>query len=162
MSSITDLVEKYFTAKRHLQEAFTYHPDWVEIPMDDQTDMHWMLIGGNAEGGDGAYCIYYEKPLTVDVVGDGAFYGGPAYVRHVYTQRFLPKWVYRTPTHVMISVDTQTDGNKFLMIFDAAKECKDEKVAQAFNKCREKWDAEYKAMREREPGPKTVQERRYG
>lgn len=44
------------------------------------------------------------------------------YECQIYTQRFLPKWVYRADELTMICVDTQTDGNKFLMIFDNAKE----------------------------------------
>jgi len=31
----------------------------------------------------------------------------------------------------MVCVDTQTDGNKFLMIFDNEKECKDKDIIEA-------------------------------
>ena len=44
------------------------------------------------------------------------------YEDQIYTQRFLPKWVYRAEDYTMISVDTQCDGNKFLAIFDNTKE----------------------------------------
>jgi hypothetical protein len=32
----------------------------------------------------------------------------------------------------MVSADTQTDGNKFLMVFDADKECTDEALRSQY------------------------------
>jgi hypothetical protein len=46
------------------------------------------------------------------------------YAAEIYTQRFLPKWVYRGAEYTMVCVDTRTDGNKFLMVFDNKKEIK--------------------------------------
>jgi len=39
----------------------------------------------------------------------------------IYQQRFLPKYIYEGLEYTMISVDTQTDGNKFLAVFDNKK-----------------------------------------
>lgn len=47
------------------------------------------------------------------------------YSNEIYTQRFLPKWVYRGKDYTMICVDTHTDGNKFLQIFDNSKEIRE-------------------------------------
>jgi len=44
------------------------------------------------------------------------------YRNDIYTQRFLSKWVYRGEDYTMICVDTHTDGNKFLQIFNNKKE----------------------------------------
>lgn len=46
---------------------------------------------------------------------------GNFYIEQICT-RNLSKWVYRGEMYTMIVVDTQTDGNKFLRIFDNAKE----------------------------------------
>lgn len=65
-----------------------------------------------------------NKPseFTAGLVSSGA----------VYTQRHLPKWVYRRDEHVMICVDTRVDGNKLLRIFDANKECTDPELRKAY------------------------------
>jgi hypothetical protein len=47
------------------------------------------------------------------------------------------QWVYRTKAHVMVFVDTRTDGtdgNKFLMVFDVAHECVDPAMRNAWSK----------------------------
>jgi hypothetical protein len=134
MGDLDKDIDEYFAAKARIHEAFGYKPDWVEIPMRDQRSDHWMLVDGEGPGGR---CVYSELPLTLETVEKGeAIYGGPIYSGPIYTQRFLPKWVYRAGKHVMVSVDTETDGNKFLMIFDADKECTDEVLREAYS---ERW-----------------------
>lgn len=122
---IDELLTTYFESKLKVHEAFGYHSDWVEIPLDDRREMYWMLVGGE---GMGASCVWSPQPLTVKSIEEGSV----IYSGHIYTQRFLKKWVYRTATHALISVDTQTDGNKFLMVFDVAKECTDEEKRLAY------------------------------
>jgi hypothetical protein len=121
-------LDAYFAAKDRVHEGFDYVPDWVEIPLDDARKYYWMLVGGE---GRGATCAYSKEPFTEESIKAGTeFWSGS-----VYTQRFLKKWVYRTETHVMVAVDTHTDGNKFLMVFDAARECTDEKMKNAWSEC---------------------------
>ena len=128
-SKKTDLgedLDAYFTAKARVHEGFKYTPDWVEIPLDDAREYHWMLVGGE---GVGATCVYSDDPFTEKSIRAGkTIYSGS-----IYTQRFLKKWVYRTKTYVMVAVDTHTDGNKFLMVFDAARECTDKKMKNAWS-----------------------------
>lgn len=119
------LIDSYFEAKDKIHEAFGYEPDWKEIPLEDRRGCHWMIVGSERTGS----VVWSDKPFTEELVIAGKeIYSGP-----IYTQRFLPKWVYRTDTHVLVSVDTQTDGNKFLMIFDVDKECKDENMKETYN-----------------------------
>jgi hypothetical protein len=47
---------------------------------------------------------------------------GDYYENEIYTQRHLPKWVYRGADYTMVVVDTHTDGNKFLQVFANANE----------------------------------------
>ena len=126
-------IDTYFAAKAEVQAMFGYVGDWVEIPMRDQRGDHWMLVNGEGVGG---YCVYSDKPLTAEILEAGEeIYGGP-----IYTQRFLKKWVYRTPTHVLVAVNTQTDGNRFLCVFDADKECTDDRLRAVY---REHWVEAY-------------------
>jgi len=116
------LLKDYFNLKKEIHEYFGYKEDWVDIPLADETDCYWLLTGE----GYGDKCAYWHEPMTVKSIEDGAYYGG-----EIYTQRFLPKWVYRGEEYTMVCVDTRTDGNKFLMIFDNAKEYKDPEMIEA-------------------------------
>lgn len=115
-----------------IHKYFDYKEDWVRIPLENMTNQHWMLIEGSDGSGRGRV-VYFDHPFTEDVIVDGAIYSGS-----IYTQRFLPKWTYRGKDYTMISVDTHTDGNKFLMIFDNTLECTDEKFKKLYE---EKWSS---------------------
>ena len=105
------LLKDYFDAKKQVHDYFGYVEDWVSIPLDDATDYYWRLDGeGPGE------VRFAEEPEAVDDM----------YANSIYTQRFLPKWVYRGEEYTMICVDTHTDGNKFLQIFDNSKELKND------------------------------------
>ena len=120
-----DEITAYFEAKGKLHAGFGYEESWVEIPMEDKREMYWMIVGD--EGGVGK-CVYSPKPFTAeDIISGKTLYSGL-----IYTQRFLSKWVYRTQTHVMAAVDTRTDGNKYLMIFDATRECTDKTLRTVY------------------------------
>jgi hypothetical protein len=47
---------------------------------------------------------------------------GNYYSKEIYTPRHLTKWVYSGKDYTMVVVDTDTDGNKFIQIFDNSKE----------------------------------------
>lgn len=107
-------LDDYFSLQKQIYDYFGYVEDWVVIPLDDQRSMFWRIEGGEGYGGEVMWAETVEK-----LNSDGDYYSGP-----VYTQRFLPKWVYRGAEFTMICVDTHTDGNKFLMVFDNTKERK--------------------------------------
>lgn len=112
------LLKDYFDLQKQVYDYFGYVEDWKVIPIDDATDYYWYLTGE----GHGAE-VKYAK--TLEDFGDNH------YANEIYTQRFLPKWVYRGPEYTMICVDTHTDGNKFLQIFDNSKELKNDPEAEA-------------------------------
>ena len=105
-------LDEYLKLKQEIFDYFGYVEDYKIIPIEDSRDMYWTL--------------YQDK------YGNGQVSFGPTkeevglYVNEIYTQRFLPKWVYRAKDYTMICVDTHCDGNKFLQIFDNSKEVKDE------------------------------------
>ena len=106
------LLDDYFKLQNKIYKHFEYVEDWKVIPLEDGTNHYWHLF----ENKDGSGHVIFAES-----VGD---LKAPMYSNRIYTQRFLPKWVYRAEEYTMISVDTNTDGNKFLQIFDNKKEVK--------------------------------------
>jgi regulatory protein YycI of two-component signal transduction system YycFG len=103
-----ELFKQYQSLEEKIHSYFGYVEDWKVIPMDSQTEMYWKL-----ELEDGVLVSVWFGPTVEDV---------EMYRNDIYTQRFLSKYVYRGEDYTMISVDTHVDGNKFLQIFDNAKE----------------------------------------
>jgi len=117
-------LKKYFELQKEIYDYFGYVEDWVVIPLEDHTDCHWMIVGDERTG----TCVFSHKQFDEDLISAGKeIYSGP-----IYTQRFLPTWVYRADDYTMVSVDTMTDGNKFLMVFDNSKECIDEDMKELY------------------------------
>jgi len=106
-------LDEYFKLQKEIYDYFGYKEDWVVIPIEDATDYYWYLTG---EGSGDEVWFGEDKESALS----------PMYSNEIYTQRFLPKWVYRGKDYTMICVDTHTDCNKFLQIFDNTKEVKDE------------------------------------
>mgnify|MGYP000202069442 CR=1 FL=1 len=111
-----NLLKQYKQSQQELFDYFGYVEDWVAIPLDDATMYHWRLTG---EGSG-------DEVQFADTLEELETESGNYYTNEIYTQRFLPKWVYRGEEYTMVVVDTHTDGNKFLQIFDNKKEIKDE------------------------------------
>lgn len=107
------LLDEYFKLQKQIYDYFSYVEDWRVIPIDDCTDYYWCLFQDKDGSGN---VIYNDTP----VMNDGNYYSS-----EIYTQRFLPKWVYRGEDYTMICTDPHTDGNKFLSVFDNNKEIKE-------------------------------------
>lgn len=106
---LNELIQVYDDTLSQIHAAFGYKEDWRAIPLDDQRHCWWFLRENEVVFGDD------EHPYDPQGIHDGH-----CYINEIYRQRYLPKWVYETPTHTMICVDTHTDGNKFLQIFTNA------------------------------------------
>jgi len=117
-----DLIQAYFDLQEQVYKHFGYVEDWVNIPLVDERDKYWILHEDKNDDGKtyGGSIDYYDTPLA-----DG--YGAPGdyYNASIYTQRFLPKWVYRAEDYTMVCMNTHTDGNRYIGIFDNTKEQKD-------------------------------------
>ena len=103
------ILDDYFELQNKIHEYFGYVEDWCAIPLDDSREYFWRLEGD----GPGEVLFSLNEDLTDE---------DDLYSNQIYTQRFLPKWVYRGEDYTMVVVDTQVDGNKFLQIFDNKKE----------------------------------------
>lgn len=110
-----ELLKNYFKLQKEIYDYFGYEEDWVVIPLDDATTYHWILQEDSMGGGK---VWFSDDTLTPELIRKGE----QLYSNTIYTQRFLPRWIYRTEDYTMICVDTNTDGNKFLQIFDNSKE----------------------------------------
>lgn len=107
------LLTDYMNLQRQIYDYFGYVEDWVVIPLVDHTEFPWALTGE----GSGDVVRYAETVRQLeDKDGRGDYCECP-----IYTQRFLPKWVYKGADYTMVVMDTQVDGNKFLAVFDNAK-----------------------------------------
>jgi|GEM_PF-1525991 hypothetical protein len=117
---MSETIDQYFQTKENLEEYFGYAEDWVQIPWEDYRQYHWffekskdvpVLDGSLAENGK---IIYWDSIKAI--VQNQEWYRSP-----LYTQRFLMKWIYHAKDFTMVCLNTQTDGNKHLAIFDNAK-----------------------------------------
>jgi hypothetical protein len=105
------LLDDYLTLKEQVFEYFGYVEDYRAIPIEDSREFYWRLYG--------------EGPGDVQFSENESKLDDPEmdyYENEIYTQRFLPRWVYRGKEFTMVCVDTHTDGNQFMRIFDNSKE----------------------------------------
>ncbi len=109
--SINAKIEVYEEARQAIFDHVGYVEDWVVIPLDDQRRRFWRLDGENR--GSVHYADSKEELINEE---------GNYYTAEIYTQRHLPKWVYRGKEITLVCADTHCDGNKFLFIFDNEKE----------------------------------------
>jgi len=108
-----EILDKYNDVRQQLFDAVGYVEGWRVLPVDDARDYFWHLTG---EGyGD---AVLFAK--EVGNVHNGTMQDG--YCNEIYTQRHLPRWVYRGNELTMIVVDTNVDGNKLIQFFDNTKE----------------------------------------
>ena len=104
-------LEDYFKLQKEIYEYFNYTEDWAVIPLEDSTKSVWKIQGNSVDFAD-------------DITKLNDYDAGDYYSNEIYYQRFLDKHIYRGKDYTMICVDTHTDGNKFLQVFDNDKEVK--------------------------------------
>lgn len=95
------LLDDYLKLQETIFAYFGYKEDWRVIPIDDARDYYWHLTGEGS--GDEVKYAKEKEHVFEGTMEDG-------YSNEIYTQRHLPKWVYRGPEFTMICVDTRTDG----------------------------------------------------
>lgn len=105
-------LDDYNDSIAKVHEYFGYVEDWCAIPIEDSREYYWRLDG------DGPSSVWFAEDAGALDNEDS----DDVYRDEIWTQRFLPKWVYRGAEYTMIVVDTHIDGNKVLRIFENAKE----------------------------------------
>ena len=106
-----ELLDKHDSLRQEIFDYFGYVEDWRILPLDDSTMYFWRLDGE----GPGNVCFADTEQELIDETGE-------YYENEIYTQRHLSQWVYRGADYTMVVVDTNTDGNQLLQIFDNKKE----------------------------------------
>lgn len=120
------LLDDFNSIREQILNYFGYVEDWVVLPLYDARECYWRV---NKTSWIWGYCardseseetgvVQYAKTEEALANEDG----DSCYENQIYTQRFLPKWVYRGPEYTLIVVDTRTDGNRFLQVFSNDKE----------------------------------------
>jgi len=103
-----ELLDKEQAVRQEIFNYFGYVEGWRVLPLDDARAYFWVL--------EDKVVRFAESPESLEDKGDGDYYKN-----EIYTNRHLPKWVYEGADYTMIVVDTHTDGNQLLQIFDNAK-----------------------------------------
>lgn len=106
MTTLPELLDNYFDLQRQIYEAFGYQEQWRVFPLDDSRHFFWRL--------DDVWVVFADTEEQLRSVAD-------YYTNYIYTYRHLDQYVFTTEDLTMILVDTNTDGNKFLQVFDNAK-----------------------------------------
>lgn len=117
------LLDSYFNLQEDIFEYFGYKEDWRVYPIVDSRAVFWHLDEAN----DTIHFSYDEDNMKKLVANDFDYdrddiNENDYYANDVLPDRFLPKSVYRGDEYTMILVDTNTDGNRFLRVFDNIKE----------------------------------------
>jgi hypothetical protein len=105
------LLDDYNTKLQEIYNYFGFREDWAVFPLDDARRYFW-------EMSDDEVTFYDTREAyeTQDMAH--------AYSNEICNHRHYPKAVYEGADFTLIMVDTHTDGNKFLQIFDNSKRVK--------------------------------------
>lgn len=103
----------YTNALQEIYDYFDFKEDWTVFPIDDGTDYYWEV---KEDEGIVKFYDSVEAYRTED--------GSHSYSNEILHHRHYPKAIYEGAEYTMIMVDTHTDGNRFLQIFDNFKKIK--------------------------------------
>lgn len=108
-------LDDYFKLQKEIYDYFGYEEGWTVYPLDDRREMYWIIRD------DEIWFTKNRHDLLKIIEDDSEWEGlGPEsdnyYSDEVFGQKFIGA------DYTMLYVDTQTDGNKFLAIYDNKKE----------------------------------------
>ena len=98
------LLDEYKGKEKEIHEYFGYEEEWEMYPIDDCIKFYWTLKEDH---------VWFWDTLEEAKIGE-----------EEYSCYILSDGVYVKEDYTMIKVDSQTDGNKLLAIFDNYKEVK--------------------------------------
>lgn len=114
---MADIVDAFEEAKQAIFDHCGYKEDWRVIPLEDSRDYYWTIDQFERE-----WCKFCPQKEGLEYwleehEDEYGKFGDCLYEDEIYTQRHLPKWVYRGKEFTLVCVDTHTDGNQFIRIF---------------------------------------------
>lgn len=160
------LIDQFFEFEKRIHDLFGYQEDWVKIPLADERHNYWMLVQDEDGGGDCVYYHepLTPQPIRDGAIYAGPIYTQRFLKRWVYRTKqhtlvsfdkrmrefdgtvyslplsgpqILPEPIWRVEDISIVSVNTQTDGNRFLMVFDNTKEVK--QGTELYEQCAAAW-----------------------
>jgi hypothetical protein len=99
-------LDSYNKALEAVYNYFGYKENWRVFPIDDRRNYWWRIDDLGCE------VRFYDTKKAYEKEDDS----------HTYSDEILPqKGIYEGKDYTMILVDTHTDGNVFLAIYDNNK-----------------------------------------
>lgn len=122
MTRIGDVVDAYFERRLAIFKHVGYVEDWRILPIVDYRTDYWSVDEFEREhvrfSPSREALAYWLKH------DDYGKYGDRLYENAIYTQRHLPRWIYRGKELTIAVVDTHTDGNQYLQLLANEREVK--------------------------------------
>lgn len=112
------LLDEYFEIQEKIYDYFGYKEDWRVLPLDDKRDYLWY---------DYLWYISDDEVLFAKTLKDFEKSNGEYYSDELYGNI-----IHVTEDYTMIAVDTHTDGNKFLAIYDNNKKLKENPINEEY------------------------------
>lgn len=110
------IFSNYFALEKKIHEYFKYEEEWTVYPLADYTSYYWMMLDHKV--------VHSDEPLSAASIREG---------KKIYSAvLYGHKHVWPADKYTLVRADTQTDGNKFLMIFDNKKRTMDEALKSVY------------------------------
>lgn len=101
-------LDRYNKVLNEIYDYFGFKEDWTIWPIDDRRQYWWQVNRNEVH-------FYTSKDAYENNDESRSF------TNEILHHRFYPNSIYKGEKYTMIAVDTQTDGNKFLAIYDNSK-----------------------------------------
>lgn len=113
-------LDEYFRLRQVIYDLFQFTEAWRVYPLDDMRDAWWSMDGDTVWWSEKKenHQQFIDQEYDIDDIPDSDLYSG-----EIRGSRHLDKSIYEDADKklTMIVVDTNTDFNVFLMIFDNDK-----------------------------------------
>ena len=113
-------LDEYFKLQQTIYDLFQYQEQWRVYPLDDMRDVYWSVQSDTvywSEKRENHQKLIEQEYEIEGIPGDDVYSGEIRGSRHLTSSIYEDK----DKKFTMIIVDTSTDLNVFLMIFDNEK-----------------------------------------
>lgn len=119
-----ELLSRYNELESQILNYFGYQQEWTMLPLDDMTMMYWMLADDKV--------VWSDKLLTAETVEKGMeIYDAVAYIAFNMTER----WIWTKDDYTLLRVNTRSDNNHLLMVFDNSRQVTDRELIKLYKEC---------------------------
>lgn len=103
------LLDNYLALQKEIYEYFGVEETWQVLSIEDERQCYWYL--------DECKGIVHSADTEEELISETGNY----YETEFYYTNEKHKAVYTTEDYTLVTVDTYTDGNRFMFILDNAK-----------------------------------------